>query len=43
MTAVKSAYVYGHRKCVELLNEHGADESSLQGLEFGSKKVLTLL
>ena len=30
------AYLYGHSKCVELLLEHGANESSLQGLEFGS-------
>ena len=42
MTAVQQAHVYGHRKCVELLIEHGADESSLQGLEFATKKVLIL-
>ena len=35
--AIQTAHLTGHSKCVELLLEHGADESSLQGLEFGSK------
>ena len=35
--ALRIAHVYGHSKCVELLLEHGADESSIQGLEFGIK------
>ena len=32
---IQTAHVFGHSKCVELLLEHGADESSLQGLRFG--------
>ena len=34
--ALQIAHLCGHNKCVELLLEHGADESSLQGLELGS-------
>ena len=37
-TALQNAHLYGHSKCVELLLEHGADESSFQGLEFGSER-----
>ena len=36
-SALQMAHLYGHSKCVELLLEHGTDESSLQGLEFGSR------
>ena len=36
-SALQVAHLKGHSKCVEVLLEHGADESSLQGLEFASK------
>jgi ankyrin repeat protein len=35
-TAVQLAHILGHDKCVKLLIGHGADESSLQGIEFDS-------
>ena len=35
---IQQAHLYGFSKCVELLLEHGADESSLQGLEYGSNR-----
>ena len=33
--ALQTTHTYGHSKCVELLLEHGADESTLQGYKFG--------
>jgi ankyrin repeat protein len=41
-TAVQMAHLIGHAKCVKLLVEHGADESSLQGLVFGSEYEVQL-
>ena len=41
--AIQLAHVGGHSKCVELLLQHGADESSLQGLKFGSKRQVCSL
>ena len=38
ISALQTAHLYGHSKCVDLLIEHGADESSLQGLEFGFRR-----
>ena len=35
-TALQIAHLFGYSKCAELLLKHGADESSLKGLEFGS-------
>ena len=35
VTSLQMTHIYGHSKCIELLLEHGADESSLQGLKFG--------
>ena len=40
--ALQIAHLYGHNKCVELLLEHGADESSLQGLELGSRREVLI-
>ena len=37
-SVLKRAHLYSCSKCVELLIEHGADKSSLQGLKFGSKR-----
>ena len=36
--AIQVAHLFGRSKCVELLLDIGAVESSLQGLEFGSKR-----
>ena len=42
-TVIQLAHMYGQSKPVELLLEHGADESSLQGLEFRSMVIVVYL